>query len=89
VDLETLGSYCLVPHTAVRRVPVLSIRGEPNQYEDVSMTMVWIVLGIGLLVALARTIAWRHERGRPADLGFVSHQWVAEHRLAQTLDARL
>jgi hypothetical protein len=88
VDLETLRSYCLVPHTAVRRVPVLSIHGKPNQYEDVSMTMVWIGLGIGLLVALARTVAWRQERGRQADLGFVSHQWVAEQRLARTQDAR-
>ena len=52
------------------------------------MTMVWIVLGIGLLVALARTIVWRRERGWEADLGFVTHQWVAEHRLAQTQDAR-
>jgi hypothetical protein len=49
------------------------------------MNALWIIIAITILAAIARTIAWSHER-RPADLGFVSHQWVAEHRLSQAQD---
>jgi hypothetical protein len=49
------------------------------------MNVLWIIVGLGVLAAIARTIAWSHER-READLGFVSHHWVAEHRMAQAQD---
>ena len=48
----------------------------------------WIILGIGLVGAIAATIAWFQGRGQNTDLGFVSHQWVAEHRLSQTQDSQ-
>ena len=51
------------------------------------MTVVWIVLGIGLVAVLAKKIVWRQKRWEQLDMGFVSAQWVAEHRLAQTQDA--
>ena len=47
------------------------------------MTGPWIVIGIcvaGALIALAAS--WKR-RDRLADLGAVSHQWIAEHRQAQ------
>lgn len=51
------------------------------------MNVVWIVAGIGILGALAK-LAWRHDRGRPSDLGFVSHQWLTEHRLSKPSDSQ-
>lgn len=50
------------------------------------MNILWIVLGAAVLGLLARKILRRPDR--PSDLGFVSHQWIAEHRLAQTQDAQ-
>ena len=50
-----------------------------------SATFVVIVLGIGAAIAAAVTM-WRH--GRPADLGVVSHQWIAEHRFGRESDTR-
>jgi hypothetical protein len=48
------------------------------------MNGVWIVLGIGVAAVVA-AIMQRHGR-RHTDLGFVSHQWVTEHRLSQQHD---
>jgi len=50
------------------------------------MNALWIVVGLGLIGAIARTIGRSRRRRRRPDLGFVSHQWVAEHRLSQGLD---
>ena len=45
----------------------------------------WIVIGIAIVGALATRIAWA--RGRwESDLGFVSQEWLAEHRLSQISD---
>jgi hypothetical protein len=46
---------------------------------------IWIIVGVAVAIVIP-VIAWRRGRGRPADLGFVSSQWVAEHRLAQQHD---
>lgn len=51
------------------------------------MTLVWIVLGLAVLGAAAK-IAWPRQRDSQSDLGFVSEQWLAEHRLAITHDAQ-
>ena len=51
------------------------------------MNVVWIVVGIGIFGVLAR-IAWPHERGEQSNLGFVSQQWLAEHRLSQLSDSQ-
>jgi uncharacterized membrane protein len=42
---------------------------------------VWVLVGLGLLVAVVALItSWR--RGSDAsDMGAVSHQWLMEHRL--------
>jgi hypothetical protein len=43
----------------------------------------WIVLGIGVAVAvLMLTTSWRR-RDQALDLGSVSHQWIAEQRMGQ------
>jgi hypothetical protein len=49
----------------------------------------WIVLGIvGVAVAmLMLAAAWRR-RGQETDLGSVSHQWIAEHRMGQGHDSQ-
>jgi hypothetical protein len=44
------------------------------------MNVVWMIAGIGILGAVAKLVAWLRGRGRETDLGFVSHQWVLEHR---------
>ena len=53
------------------------------------MNMEWIViLGLGLAGGIAAlATSWR--RGdRTADMGAVSHQWIAEHRLGSGQDSR-
>jgi hypothetical protein len=49
----------------------------------------WIlVLGFAALAAIFMMGRWSHGRGRQADLGSVSEQWVAEHRLSQAQDSQ-
>jgi hypothetical protein len=45
------------------------------------MSVVWIVVGVAIAGALAKGIM-RARRSSESDLGFVSHQWIAEHRLS-------
>jgi hypothetical protein len=68
--------------------PLRSNRGEPEQERDLSMNIVWILVGIGIFGVLAKQIAWPHERGEQANLGFVSQQWLLEHRLSQISDSQ-
>jgi hypothetical protein len=43
----------------------------------------WILMGIGVAVAmLMLTTSWRR-RDQQVDLGSVSHQWMAEQRMGQ------
>jgi hypothetical protein len=52
------------------------------------MNTVWILVGLALAgVVLAIVTAWRRS-DRLADLGAVSHQWIAEHRAASGPDSR-
>jgi len=44
------------------------------------------VLGFVVLAAILMIVRW-HGHGRQADLGSVSEQWVAEHRLSQAQDS--
>lgn len=44
------------------------------------MNVMWMIAGVGVLGAGARLVAWLRGRGREIDLGFVSHQWLVEHR---------
>jgi hypothetical protein len=52
------------------------------------MNAVSIVLGLGVLAAIVRALLLRRHRGKAADLGAVSHRWVAEQRLSSTSDQR-
>jgi hypothetical protein len=44
------------------------------------MKVVWMIGGIGIVGTFAKLLAWLRGRGRDIDLGFVSHQWILEHR---------
>jgi uncharacterized membrane protein YeaQ/YmgE (transglycosylase-associated protein family) len=48
------------------------------------MSLIWIVVG----VAIAGVLAKRINRSSASDLGFVSHQWIAERRLSWMSDAQ-
>lgn len=51
--------------------------------------MLWIVVGLGIAGAVAALVtSWQRGRDQHADLGTVSHQWIAEHRLGQGTDSR-
>lgn len=50
------------------------------------MNALWIVVGLGVLGGAAWAFQWSHARGRPAGLGYVSHQWIAEQRASQGQD---
>jgi len=50
------------------------------------MNLILIAVGLGVSIVIAAMVR-RRGRGRQSDLGFVSDQWVAEHRLSQQHDA--
>jgi hypothetical protein len=50
------------------------------------VTAGWIILGIAVAVALLVFAASWRRRDQEADLGSVSHQWMAEQRLGQGHD---
>ncbi len=52
------------------------------------MNTVWVVVGIGVVGAIIAVItAWRRFDSR-ADLGAVSHHWIAEQRMGPGSDSR-
>jgi hypothetical protein len=48
----------------------------------------WIVVGLAIVGAIVGLITARRRRGENADLGAVSHQWIAEHRMGSRMDSR-
>lgn len=50
------------------------------------MNALWIVVMSGIVAALAKGIAWAYELAGPSGLGYVSHQWLEDHRLSQISD---
>lgn len=52
------------------------------------VTAVWIILGVGIAGALVALMTSWPRRDQRADLGAVSHQWIAEHRSGQGQDPR-
>jgi len=52
------------------------------------MNAAWIILGLGVLGAITAMIGRSQGRGQQSNLGSVSQQWVAEHRLSQTPDSQ-
>jgi len=57
-----------------------------GKHAHMSMNILWLAIAAGIAAALAKRVLWPHGRGSPADLGFVSRQWVAEHRQSQTTE---
>ena len=52
------------------------------------MSLGLIAIGIGLIGAIAGVAASWYRSSQAADLGSVSHQWVAERRAGQRYDAQ-
>ena len=52
------------------------------------MNLVWIVLSIAVAGVIAKWAALAAEGHLHSHLGFVSHQWLAEHRLSQESDSQ-
>ena len=77
--------YCTHP---LPQIQIQSDGEEPEKADSMSLNAVWILAGIAGLGALAQLVTWSLGQGRKADLGSVSHQWVAEHRLSQTQERR-
>ena len=48
----------------------------------------WTVVGIGIVALIAIVLAVVSRLGVRSDLGSVSDQWIAEHRLSQAPDTR-
>jgi hypothetical protein len=52
------------------------------------MNTVWVVLALAVAAAIvALATSWRR-RSHPSDMGAVSHQWIAEHRMSSGEDSR-
>jgi hypothetical protein len=68
--------------------PLLSADGARTPQGGLSMSVVWIVVGIAAVVAVAKLVGSLRERAWESDLGFVSHQWITEHRLSQTSESQ-
>ena len=52
------------------------------------MNAVWIAIGLGIAGAIAALVTSWRRGGHPVDLGAVSHQWIAEHRMGSGQDSR-
>lgn len=63
----------------------MSNRDERADIQHLPMIAGWIAVGLAMMVALASR-PWRHSRAEQ-DLGFVSHQWLAEYRTSHMSDA--
>jgi len=51
-------------------------------------TRMWTVIGVGVVAIVAVVIGLAQRFGVRPDLGSVSDQWVAEHRLSQPRDTQ-
>lgn len=61
-------------------------RDERADKQHLPMIAGWIAFGLAMMVALASRWPERHSRA-DQDLGFVSHQWLAEYRTSHMSDA--
>jgi hypothetical protein len=52
------------------------------------MNGTWLLIGLGIAGAFVAVVASWRRGDRPADLGAVSHQWIAEHRFGSGQDSR-
>ena len=83
--MERTAKYdSVLSHMLAVANPVCSTRGEERE-RGLSMNAGWIVIGMAIVGALVTRIAWSHGRWE-SDLGSVSQEWLAEHRLSQISD---
>jgi hypothetical protein len=67
-----------------RRALAATLARERDQLkEDLRVNTVWILVGLGLVGAVVSLFGSWRRNDRPSDLGAVSHQWIAEHRLGR------
>jgi hypothetical protein len=52
------------------------------------MSTMLVIAGVGLAAAVVALVASWSRGGRTTDLGAVSSQWIAEHRLGSGQDSR-
>jgi hypothetical protein len=52
------------------------------------MSTVWIVIALGIVGAVVALVAFRRRGDHAANLGVVSHQWLAEHKIGPGQDWR-
>ena len=52
------------------------------------MSTVLVITGVGIAAAVVALLASWSRGGKPSDLGAVSNQWIAEHRLGSGQDSR-
>jgi len=58
-----------------------------DDYEiAVSTNMLWIILSVAIAGVIVKWAASAAERHTQSHLGFVSHQWLVDHRLSQVSD---
>jgi hypothetical protein len=48
------------------------------------MDVLWTLVAVALLGTITATLRWSLARAAYADLGFVSQQWLAEHRQSES-----
>ena len=48
------------------------------------MNGLWTLAGVVMLGTITATLRWSLARTQYADLGFVSQQWLAEHRHSES-----
>jgi hypothetical protein len=60
----------------------------PVEYMESPMNTIWILAAFAFLgAAIALVLSWqRHNKQQ--DMGAVSHQWIAEHRMGHANDSR-
>jgi hypothetical protein len=52
------------------------------------MNTVLVIAGVGIAAAIVALVTSWSRGGNTADLGAVSNQWIAEHRLGSGQDSR-
>jgi hypothetical protein len=45
------------------------------------MGIIWIIVGVAIACVLGNGIMRMRNRSSESPLGFVSHRWIAEHRI--------
>ena len=57
-----------------------------HKWKGRAVDSLWMVGAAGVAGVVLALVLWRFRRERQADMGAVSRQWVAEHRLGEPSD---